>query len=396
MKDVYSWVPWFQELAEKIASNDNSYLIEKSKKVNWNKENPALLNYGDNHIDPFSFFYFLAQYNRKNSIENIYGSIHEIFELESTLPNPGLGEKFTFPTPPAHATALFHDGRNFFPSLLWDFFRKSVSDFKSIGNKEFIDVLKIPMVGVSKITQCLFLIRPHIFIPADKTIPMIFKDTIGRLAAENGWAEYLDLIEKLKQICPGSRMYEIARALYLLKYRFSNRKPNFFSVTTSILYGRGALWHRDFSENGTVHVESFKNREKLIHTIIDVKLGDIILARDGIIEAYGLGLVEENGYASSDVNTEDALHVVWINRSRVKEKLSEKYQLENFTKDGPGIATGAYDAFRRIEAYKSTFDLIEEYTDGYQDEDEDENRKDDSNDNGGRKVSIISLNRSCP
>ncbi|MYF00587.1 MAG: AAA domain-containing protein [Gammaproteobacteria bacterium] len=157
-------------------------------------------------------------------------------------------------------------------------------------------------------------------------------------------------------------MYEIARALYLLSYRFSNRNPEFYSVTTSVLYERGVLWDRDFSENGVVHVNSFKNRAKLLEVITEVEPGDVILVRDGVIKACGLGVVEENGYVSADKNLEDAIHVIWINRSSVKGKLSEKYQLENFGKDGPGLATGVYDAFRKIDAYKSTLDTIESYS----------------------------------
>ena len=29
----YSWVPWFRELATKIAENDDGYLVEKAKAV---------------------------------------------------------------------------------------------------------------------------------------------------------------------------------------------------------------------------------------------------------------------------------------------------------------------------------------------------------------------------
>ena len=57
MKEIYDWVPWFRELARKIAEGGETYLIEKAKQVNWG-EDPSLLRYGDEGIDPFSFFYF--------------------------------------------------------------------------------------------------------------------------------------------------------------------------------------------------------------------------------------------------------------------------------------------------------------------------------------------------
>ncbi len=60
MREIYDWVPWFRELAGKIAEGGEAYLIEKARRVDWRNEKPALLEYGDEGIDPFSFFYFLA------------------------------------------------------------------------------------------------------------------------------------------------------------------------------------------------------------------------------------------------------------------------------------------------------------------------------------------------
>ncbi len=61
MKEIYAWVPWFTELAKKIADESQQDLADAAREVPWKKDgtNPALLNYGDNFIDPFSFFYTL-------------------------------------------------------------------------------------------------------------------------------------------------------------------------------------------------------------------------------------------------------------------------------------------------------------------------------------------------
>ncbi len=361
MKEVYSWVPWFKELSTKIADNENSYLIENTKRVNWKKDNPALLNFDEDNIDPFSFIYFLAQNNRRSTLGPVYSSVHEIFELSSEFPSPGLGNTFTFPTPPPHATALFHNGKNYFPDRLWDFFRKSIVAPEKLDGSEFSKILEIPMVGIPKITQCLFLAMPENYIPVDKAFPKSFHGSINQFLTGSGWSKYLDLIESLKLTFPGSYMYEIARALYLFSSRFSYRKPKFYSVTTSVLYGPGVLWDSDFSENGTVHINSFKNRTELIDVITGVEPGDIVLARNGKSQTQGLGVVEENGYVDTTTNTAEALHVIWMNRSSVQAELSGKEQLENFVKDGPGLATGAYDAFRQIKEYQRTFDAIESF-----------------------------------
>lgn len=60
MKEIYDWVPWFRELAGKIMEGGEAYLVQKTRQVDWVND-PSLLRYGDEGIDPFSFFYFLAQ-----------------------------------------------------------------------------------------------------------------------------------------------------------------------------------------------------------------------------------------------------------------------------------------------------------------------------------------------
>ena len=66
MKEIYGWVPWFRELAEKIAQGGERYLIERAKTVAWKEggSEAALLNYGDANIDPLSFLYTLAGLSR--------------------------------------------------------------------------------------------------------------------------------------------------------------------------------------------------------------------------------------------------------------------------------------------------------------------------------------------
>ena len=53
MKEIYDWVPWFQKLTWDIAEGGEEYLIDRARHVEWG-ENPSLLQYGDEAIDPFS------------------------------------------------------------------------------------------------------------------------------------------------------------------------------------------------------------------------------------------------------------------------------------------------------------------------------------------------------
>ncbi len=356
MMNIYSWVPWFQELATTIAKNDNSYLIQNARKVDWQSENAALLNYGDENIDPFSFFYFLAQRNTTNQWEPVFRSIHGVFGLRNDLPSLELDRSFTFPTPTPNTTALFHDCNNFSPDTLWNFFRKAVNDTTSINNQDFQNVLEIPMIGLTKLTQCLFLIRPDFFIPADHTLPQSLKGLQSNLESRKEWSSYLDIIAKLKGIFPGCHLYEISRALYLFHTHISSKEPSYYSVTCSLLNDRGGLWE-DFSKNNIIHIHKFKTREKLLEVVKCVLPGDIILARDGISQTRGMAVVEKECKNYSENPQDSVLQVVWINRSSVRTRLCKAAQLDNFRKEGPGI--GSYDSFHTLPEFQPTFKFIE-------------------------------------
>lgn len=60
-------------------------MVDKSKILEWD-ENKNLLNYGDEGIDPFSFFYFLASKKTPLIFEEVYESVHNVFDLKGSLP----------------------------------------------------------------------------------------------------------------------------------------------------------------------------------------------------------------------------------------------------------------------------------------------------------------------
>lgn len=63
MKEIYDWVPWFKELANKIAEGGEKYLIDKANRVEWHNDDTVqpMLRYGDENIDPFSFIYSMPR-----------------------------------------------------------------------------------------------------------------------------------------------------------------------------------------------------------------------------------------------------------------------------------------------------------------------------------------------
>ena len=171
MKEIYGWVPWFQKLAQKLVAGERDFLTERAKKVAWksNGDAPSLLKYGDENIDPFSFFYSIVERSSgAGSRRRIYPSISKEFGI-SDPENLDRDETFIFPTPPRD-NVLFHNGRDFYPDLLWNLFRDAVSGVESMDPGRFDRALKIPNVSITKLTQALFLVNSEEFLPLDKTI----------------------------------------------------------------------------------------------------------------------------------------------------------------------------------------------------------------------------------
>lgn len=378
MREVYNWVPWFKELAEKIATGGEEYLVKCVNTMNWQADKPPILQYGDKNVDPFSFFYSLAQKNTINQRDRVYGSCKEAFDLKRDTPCLFWNNTFVFPTPTSHTVTLFHDGISFSPAKLWNFFRKITQDPENITSEEFSDLLSIPNVGVKKITQCLYLIAPDIFVPADDTLVNPGYN-LQALESENGWQKYREIIEELQVEFSHCETYEIARLLYCLKYKKLTIKNRYYSVTTE-LHGHGNLWKK-FQEDSAIYIDPVKDKYKLG----DVSPGDVVLVRRGISRGYGIGIVEKNYFDDKDNSGEMAeIHIIWINKNvtDIANGGIRKSQLDNFMLDGPAEEVdGAYQVFRRAEEYRSTFDFIE-------------NRLGRLPRNGGKKiVTSISLNQ---
>ena len=85
MKEIFDWVPWFQELARKINEGGRQKLDEKARKVDWGKRNPALLKFGDENIDPFSFIYYLAALNTLNNWKTVYKEVADVFGIRNQV-----------------------------------------------------------------------------------------------------------------------------------------------------------------------------------------------------------------------------------------------------------------------------------------------------------------------
>ena len=368
MKEIYAWVPWFGELAGKIAEGGETYLAEAAKRVAWrnDEKKQPLLNYGDENIDPFSFFYSLAQRSQDaGSRKRIYPSIVKEFSMKHQPPVE-LDDGFIFPTPSYRAQVLFHNKGQGEPTFLWNLFRGAVQGLDSVSPEGFDGALNIGNDWRVKLTQALFLINPSQFIACDDKMDLFVKLPTG----DFDWEHYKEWLQEVRGLFPGCEPYEINHFAYL---RWLGSLPvhsdRCFQVSTRA-WGEdgGDFWNdnrpeRDFAPNHWVFTggpgsgkgwegydESKHDRPK--YPLGDPEPGDVILVRTGTSRGRGMGIVHRNDYR--DRLAEDSrIHVIWLNK--VTGSLAGQTDRMGFNDAG----NKTLKAFRQAPAYSETFELLD-------------------------------------
>ena len=364
MKAIYDWVPWFKSLAQTIAGEGKDFLIERAKKVPWNQDgdDPPLLKYGDENIDPFSFINYLAgrSYRKANRLR-IHPSINELFgtpELEYLA----LDEAFAFPSSPT-INALFHDQGDGDPTLLWDLFRRAVSGVESIDAAHFERVLEIGRVGTRKLTQVLFLINPEEFLPFDERVLSLGVSGFGR-PQRIDWIRYREEIRRIRRAFPGCAPYEINLFAYLRDKREITVSRRFFQVSSRVDGNEDKDHWEDFEQNNWVYTsgpstkvdwgDPESNDAGFKYPLHDAHPGDLVLVRKGVKEGRGIGVVYKNDYRDR-LGADSKLHVLWLSKLAAElPRLTTRY---GFTKDNGNTER----IFRQTPEYEQTFELLDRF-----------------------------------
>lgn len=360
MKEIYDWVPWFQELArkiEKIEKGEKADLTEKANKVDWRGKRLVDI-YGNADIDPFSFFYFLASKNSANHLKPVYDSVSNVFEIKNKLPDMGrdayYDDYYIFPSPDSRYNN-FYNKKNFESDLLWNLFSGAVKNDLEIDPDDFENALKINGVGVARLTQTLFLINPKYFLPVDKTyyladalgLPVLSKIE-NEIKKAGGYEVYRSVLKKLREAFPECQPHEINMFLYLQESeKIINADSKFFQISTYV-YNNGKDYWKAFKDNNWVYTGSGN------YPLSEPKRGDIILVRTGYKRGRAIGIVLKNDYELG-YKEDHKIHVLWINKS-------EKRILGT---DGQGFnqAPATNQTYKNFEkSYKPSFDLINSLT----------------------------------
>ena len=213
MKELFDWVPWFGELADKVLEGGPEGLAARAKQVDWAGGKCAVLEEGEENVDPLTFFYHLARISKENRRERTYASVADVFAIESGI-DYSEHDCFIFPTPPGFKVRFTGTGAD--PRLLWRMFRQA-RDLDAAASDAaiadtFADTLRINGVGVAMLTQALFLVNPKTFLPFDKNavVPLGIDGVDKTLLRKSlSWTRYLDAMGKVRATFPGCECYEI-------------------------------------------------------------------------------------------------------------------------------------------------------------------------------------------
>ena len=232
MKELYTWVPWFTELAKSIADGTESDLAQRARRIPWRTDgNTAkLLDFGDGNIDPFSFLYTLAANCTKKQRMRLCESVHREFALSTPHPEDS-EDAFIFPQG-FLANTLFHSGGHGNPGLLWRLFRSASQGIASIDPDDFQGALDIGQVGLKKLTQALFLANPNELLPLDDSTTRLLPDPNTKVG---NWSDYLAALNEIRGSFPGCTLYEANLVAYLLySGTFSTIGQNVFQISTNV------------------------------------------------------------------------------------------------------------------------------------------------------------------
>ena len=364
MRELFQWVPWFEELAKKVRAVQREGLVERVKKVNWAGRKVSVLEEGEDRADPLTFFYHLAAISGGKTEKKIviFKSVADVFGIKSSLDydNPNC---FIFPTPPS-LQVKFNNNPEDNTQLLWDIFNQACRLDSAASDVDLTDnfhkMLGINGVGVPKLTQVLFLVNPRAFLPFD--LAAVLPLGIGNYEKPPNyisWSEFLNEINRIRDAFSGCQCYEINVISYLWttkKDDFPRQDIRWYQIKTTT-----DRWN-DFDKNNWVYYGKPGDETWDVEGNIrpgyqqdlplnEPKPGDVIFVQSGIHNVHGIGIVYRNDY-SEPLNANGRIHVLWISK--------KQSDVDVFTPSSPfwQVDFDSSQVLTSVPAYKAILGLL--------------------------------------
>ena len=182
-----------------------------------------------------------------------------------------------------------------------------------IQPEDFNAVLGLPNVGMSKLTQTLFIANPSHYLPADGSDKRALPRHPELEEDVRNFEDYLHRMEALGRLFPGCEPYEINIFLTTQnnsKNPLISKKTDFFQISTNAYNDDTDYWKQTgaleedylFNENHYVYTGGAGGKRKYLLT--KPKRGDVVLVRYRPWEGRAIGVVVENEYHPDGWNEE--------------------------------------------------------------------------------------------
>ena len=373
MKEMFTWVPWFTELARKIADGGEEYLNERAKRVDWGSEGRSLVEprrrptatalLDRKSIDPLTFVAYLATRSKgEQGGKSTFLSIGQEFELSNSQLAEGSA---AWDLPRSHNLfwdyKLGEDERN----LAWMIFQEATRG--SVDPTTFDDAQAIKNIALQTLSSLLFLVSPRSFLPLLEQPEYLRAYGLTSVPQKMSWKRYSSEIKRIEDDYPGCELFEIELFARLQRpekeggHDLVLRTDRCWLVSTRL--GEPGKRRDHWSDNFQLNnwVQTGRNYEGLS----DATSGDIVLARCGVTESRGIGVVLENGYERG-WTLEDAIHVLWLNKmpadlrsaARAATTPSQQTGRDAFSRATPNATA----LFKACAAYRPTWRLLDRIT----------------------------------
>ncbi len=351
MKEEFTWIPFYKEMAQKLLQFKNNRL----PLVNWiykSLDNSYLSHFKDNikgkrmtDVDPYTVFALFNRGISKNKRIDICTLFKNYLNIKAPVPQDFVG--IPVMTALKSNFIAFEDKRkNGDINRLWDLFEASVNS-KDI--KVPYDALKGQYLIKRNITMGLFWTRPDRFLPLDGN-SRAFLNTLGIKVANNfiPYDDYNDIMKKLNTKMKNENLgYNDYPSFSAAAYMAKDNEDNTID-DDGIRYwmyspGEYARMWDDCVSNGIMclgwdelgDLTNYKNREKMRKKMIalygssssykndslatwqfanDMQEGDVVFAKKGLTHIVGRGIVESD-YVY-DASRDEYVHtrkVKWTN-----------------------------------------------------------------------------------
>ena len=353
--EIFSWLPFFEELLDIICKKYNSFTLYKEFKNLVPEE-----QYNDiNQIDPLSFIGCICAGN-KIAIKRAL-LVKERFNIQSNQ----ISDINGIPNFVHGAYKYFHEiykgtGINDIMKILWDFARQL--NINKISAETFNEIINFKEVKVGKLSQIMYICKPNIFYSCDTTMLSYLYKNI-----ENDYTSFLQFQDFCKTL--NKTPYDLSSKAW----KYSCQRKKFFDYVRKINKNSYVGFINKHILTGEFEQKVFQFSNTKLYNIRSRNELDILLKKlKNNIEWTKYDKANGNGIPNAILNTHYKNFISGFTLNMLEANLSvqpkywiysageKSYKWDEFYKDG--IMAIGWDYLGDLTKYSSQEEIADKIT----------------------------------